>query len=241
MGQITSLFARKMVAADGDAVDARAHLAAIGLEADAPWDPKVMISADAYYAMLERIAEEIDVTALPLLVGESMRCDEYGALGLAWKAAPTLMGSFARVERYERLWTSVVEYELRPVDRGTLFILHREGERRLGLRLSNEAPLASAVSISRQVCPVPFSPVEAYFQHAAPKTIQHHEVYFGCPVHFDAEFDALLLSREALTQSNKLGDEVALSRLTSRCRTLRNRGEHIDCRTGQGCDRSIAE
>ncbi len=207
MGQITSLFARKMVAAAGDAVDARAQLASVGLDADAPWDPKAMISADAYYGMLERMAEEMDVTALPLIVGASMRCDEYGALGLAWKAAPTLMGSFNRVERYARLWTSVVEYELRPAERDTLFVLHRAGERRLGMRLSNEATLASAVSLSRQVCPVPFAPLEVYVQHLAPGTTKHHEDYFGCPVHFGAEIDALLLSPEALAQPNKLGDE----------------------------------
>lgn len=47
--------------------------------------------------------------------GASLRLDEYGALGrLAFKAATTLGASYARVERYARLWTSVVEYELRP-------------------------------------------------------------------------------------------------------------------------------
>lgn len=207
MGQITSLFARKMVAAAGDQVDPHAHLASVGLDADAPWDPKAMIAADAYYAMLERLAEQVDVTAFPLKVGASMRCDEYGALGLAWKAAPTLMASFSRIERYARLWTSVVEYELRSTDRGTLFILHRAGVRRLGLRLSNEATLASAVSISRQVCPVGFAPLEVHIQHRAPKTRDHHEAYFGCPVYFGAELDALLLSPQSLAQPNKLGDE----------------------------------
>ena len=207
MAYVTSLFARKMVAAAGNNIDHHATLSAAGIDPDAPWDPKVMIPATTYYEMLETMAEQIDVTELPVHVGASMRCDEYGALGLAWKAAPTLGASFSRVERYARIWTGVVTYELRPAPGGILLILHREGERRLGLRLSNEATLASAVSISRQVCPVAFSPIEVLVQHKAPKSKAFHESWFGCPVNFGASLDAILISHEAMERANILGDE----------------------------------
>ncbi|MCC1491989.1 AraC family transcriptional regulator [Cognatishimia sp. F0-27] len=207
MPYVTSLFARKMVAAAGPDIDAVALLARVGLDAAVPWDPKVMIAADAYYAMLESIAERKDVTALPLVCGASMRCDEYGALGLAWKAAPNLRGSLSRVERYARLWTSVVAYKVQADPRGVLFVLHRSGARRLGLRLSNEATLASAVSLARQVSPVPFSPVEVLVQHDAPRRIDAHEAYFGCPIRFGAEVDGLVVSHEALDRPNILGDQ----------------------------------
>jgi AraC-like DNA-binding protein len=207
MGYVTSLFARKMVAAAGSQVDAATLLASVGLDAAGPWDPKAMLPADSYYDMLERIASQTDVTELPVRGGASMRLDEYGALGLAFKAATTLGGSFQRVERYARLWTSVVEYELRPDPRGTLFILHRSGERRLGLRLSNEATLASAVSIARQVCPVPVAPLEVLVRHPAPRSTASHADYFDCSVRFGADLDAILFSRETLAQPNILGDE----------------------------------
>ncbi|MCB1332141.1 MAG: AraC family transcriptional regulator [Roseivivax sp.] len=206
MGYVTSLFARKMIAAVGDAVDGEALLRGAGIEPDGPWDPKAMMPAVTYYDMLERIAAEVDVTDLPVRTGASMRLDEYGALGLAFKAATTLGASLARVERYARLWTSVVEYELRPNSRGTLFILHRPGERRLGMRLSNEATLASAVSIARQVGPVPVTPLEVLIRHPAPNSVAAHEDWFGCPVRFGAELDAILFSRETLAQPNILGD-----------------------------------
>jgi AraC-like DNA-binding protein len=196
-----------MVAAAGAEVDAAALLASVGLDAEGPWDPKSMLPADSYYDMLERIASQTDVTDLPVRVGASMRLDEYGALGLAFKAATTLGGSYARVEHYARLWTSVVEYELRPDPRGTLFILHRAGERRLGLRLSNEATLASAVSIARQVCPVPVAPLEVLVQHPAPMSTASHADYFGGRIRFGADLDALLFSPETLAQPNILGDE----------------------------------
>jgi AraC-like DNA-binding protein len=207
MGYVTSLFVRKMVAAAGPDVDAAALLTQAGLAPDDPWDPKLMVPDTRYYDLLETIADQIDATALPIRVGASMRCDEYGALGLAWKAAPKLHRSLARVERYARLWTSVVEYELRDNPRGVLYILHREGPRRLGMRLSNEATLASTVSLARQVCLIPFAPLEVQIKHAAPANTAYHEEYFGCPVRFEAELDALLISPDALAQPNILGDE----------------------------------
>ncbi len=207
MGYVTSLFARKVVAAAGDGVDAAAMLGLVGIDPEGAWDPRQMIPAESYYDMFERIAEQIDATDLPVRTGASMRLDEYGALGLAFKAATTLGASYARVERYARLWTSVVEYELRPAAGGTLFILHRAGERRLGMRLSNEATLASAVAIARQVCPRPLAPEAVLVRHAAPRSVAAHEDWFGCPVRFGAELDAILFSHETLVRPNILGDE----------------------------------
>jgi AraC-like DNA-binding protein len=215
MGYVTSLFAHKVVAAAGDGVDAAAMLASVGIAPDAPLDAGQMIPAQRYYELLEKIAGQIDVTDLPVRTGASMRLDEYGALGLAFKAATTLGASFARVERYARLWTSVVEYELRPATGGTLFILHRAGERRLGMRLSNEATLVSAVAIARQVCPAPLAPVEVLVRHPAPRRVAAHEEWFGCPVRFGAERDAILFSDETLARPNILGDEGISQYLTT--------------------------
>lgn len=215
MGSVTSLFVRKMVAAAGLGDEAGRFLRSVGLDPDASVDPKAMIAADAYYDLLERIAEKIDVTALPLRTGASMRCDEYGALGLAFKAAPTLASGYARIARFARLWTSVVEYEMQPQGSSTWFILHRAGPRRLGLRLSNEATLASATAIAREVSTTGvFSPAEVHFKHAAPVSTIEHERYFGCPVTFGSDRDALLISRDAMDSPNKLGDQGITQFLT---------------------------
>ncbi|MEM6665670.1 MAG: AraC family transcriptional regulator [Pseudomonadota bacterium] len=208
MGAVTSLFVRKMVAAAGPEFDADSLLRSVGLDPDRPVDPKAMVAADAYYGMLERMAERADVTTLPLRVGASMRCDDYGALGLAFKAAPTLCGSYQRVARYARLWTSVVEYTLDPVGDAAWFTVHRAGPRRLGLRLSNEATLASATAIGREVSPTgTFAPRQVHLKHAAPSSTAEHARYFGCPVIFGSDRDALLISRVALESRNRLGDQ----------------------------------
>lgn len=197
-----------MVAAAGDKIDSTALLGSVGIDAAAAPDPKLMIADTAYYGLLEQIAEQMDVTALPLQTGASMRCDDYGALGLAFKAAVNLSGSFARVVRYARLWTSVVEYELAPDGDNTWFLLHRSGSPRLGLRLSNEATLASAVAIAREVSPTgQFAPLEVHAKHPAPASTGEHEAYFGCPMVFGSDRSGLLISTAGLQNPNRLGDQ----------------------------------
>lgn len=207
MGQITSLFVRKVIHEVDNSVDKDTLLRSVGIEPDSPIDPLCMVSDTEYYAFLERVAA-VDKTAttLPLRVGAAMRCDDYGAFGLAWKAATTLRGSFERAERYGRMLTSVALYEVEMADEGAYMHLHRDGERSLGMRLSNEATIASIASISQQVATKAFQPLSVYFKHPAPESITGHEAYFGCPVYFDSDRDALRVSLETLNTPNKLGD-----------------------------------
>lgn len=212
MGQVTSLFVRKVAGTAGPGVDRAALMRSTGVDPDADLDVGQMISDTDYYTFLEQLAAvDPDPVTIPLRAGAAMRCDDYGALGLAMKSAPTLRGTYDRPARYARVLTSVASYELEPTGEGAFMHLLRAGERRLGLRLSNEATVASLTSIAREVTTIPFTPRAVYFQHRPPVRITEHEAWFGCPVHFDADRDALLVSQESLDRPNRLGD-TGLSR-----------------------------
>lgn len=207
MKTITSLFPRKVIEEADDSVDKEALLQTIGLSRNEPVDPSHMVPVDAFFGFLERLvhADPMGIT-IPLRVGAAMRCDDYGAFGLAWKSATTLRGSYDRAERYARVMGNESTYDVEPAAEGAFMQLHRLGERRLGMRISNEAHFASIMAISQQVASAPFQPLAVFFKHTAPTTMQHHEAYFGCPVHFASDRDALLVSHETLETPNLLGD-----------------------------------
>ena len=207
VGRITSLFARKVVGVTHPTLDRAALLASVGIDATAPADPAHMLDAAEYYALLERIARaEPDGVDLPLRAGASMRSDDYGAFGLAWKSAPNLRGSFERAERYARVLTNVATYRVEDAPEGTYMHLQRAGDRALGMRLSNEATLASILSISREVSTGSFQPRAVYLRHPAPAGAKAHERHFGCPIHFGTDRDALLTDPASLVVPNRLGD-----------------------------------
>ncbi|MEM9409188.1 MAG: AraC family transcriptional regulator ligand-binding domain-containing protein [Acidobacteriota bacterium] len=206
-GRITSLFAHK-VARQVEPAELRGELlASVGLDSEASVDPSRMLSAPEYYEFLARCAAaDADGRSLPLRVGASMRCTDYRTFGLAWKAAADLQGSYDRAERYGRVLTNVTTYEVEPAEEGAFLHLRRRGERSLGLRLSNEASIASLASISDEASSGDFRPRAVFFRHSVPASSLAHEEHFGCPVHFSADCDALLVSAEMLATPNRLGD-----------------------------------
>jgi AraC-like DNA-binding protein len=244
MGSVTSIFARRIVQAAGDDIDGRAMLESIGLDPEEPLDVTRMVSDQVYYDMLERIAREMaKAQELPLRVGAIMRLDDYVALGLAWKSAPTVRASLERVERYCRLWTDNMTYEVRPQTDGILFVLHRIGERRLGMRLSNESTIASATSLIRQTAAPRFCPRAVYLRHAGPRDTQAHERFFRCPIHFGAEEDAIHITGHDASRANPLADDgisrFLLSHLDDEIESL---GEvDIEGQVRQVVSRSLSE
>jgi AraC-like DNA-binding protein len=212
MGLVSSLFAHKVVTVATANVDEpdelrRELFESVGVDPDAPVDPKFMIPDTDYYALCERVTRaDPHSVSVPLRVGSLMLCDDYGAFGLAWKTAPNLRASFARAERYALVLTNVSTYEFISENGKHYMALNRDGERRLGLRLSNEQTIVAVTQISREVSTDGFTPEAVYFKHPSPGDLSAHEEYFGCPVRYDADRDALQVSEEVLARPNRLGD-----------------------------------
>ena len=208
MGEITSLFAHKVARQVSPGVETGDALKSLGLQPDEPVDSSQMVASHAYYDFFADLARrDPDGLTLPLRVGASMRCDDYGAFGFAWKTATTLAGSYERAEQFGRRLTTVSSYTVEHVQDGAFLHLHRAGDRHLGLRLSNEATIASVAAISHEVSETPFVPRAVYFRHDAPGRTDAHESHFGCAVHFGADRDALLVSAERLKAKNRLSDK----------------------------------
>ncbi|MEM7740364.1 MAG: AraC family transcriptional regulator [Pseudomonadota bacterium] len=212
MGEISTLFVHKVVEAatamDPPGSSRRRELfLSVGVDPDAGVDPKLMIHDTDYYGLCERaMREDKDSASLPLRVGALMRCDDYGAFGLAWKSAVDLQGSLERAVRYGRVLTSVSIYEVRRENGRVFMVLNREGERSLGLRISNEQTIVAIATICREVCTQPFHPVSVHFKHKGPSDPSAHESFFGAPVFFGSDKDALEMSRSLLETPNRLGD-----------------------------------
>jgi AraC-like DNA-binding protein len=209
MSQITSLYVHKVLSQVSAGVETNDLLEGLGLRPDAPVDPKRMVAADQFYDVFAELAARDPLgIALPLRIGATMRCDDYGAFGLAWKSAPNLRGSYARSERYGHVLGSAETYSLEAADDGWFFALEKAGDGRTGMLLSNEASLSAVDVISREVSTESFSPLAVYFKHAPRGEIAIYEEHFGCPVHFESGRDALLVSLESIDSPNKLGDET---------------------------------
>ncbi len=208
MAQITSLYVYKVASQASPGVETRDLIRELGLPVDGPIDPTQMVSSSDYYDFFaELVGRDPNGLSLPLKIGASMRSDEYGAFGLAWKSAPTLRGSFTRAERYGHVLGSAETYSLEETAQGFFFNLEKAGDDCPGMQLSNEASMSAVDTISKEVCSSRFIPMAICFKHAPRGDARVYESHFGCPVHFESGRDAVLVSKESIEIPNKLGDE----------------------------------
>ncbi|MEL6861329.1 MAG: AraC family transcriptional regulator ligand-binding domain-containing protein [Pseudomonadota bacterium] len=209
MSEITSLYVHKVLDHVAPGVDTADLLRRLGMRPDAPIDPKMMVASDAYYEFFADLSlRDPQGLTLPLRIGATMRSDEYGAFGLAWKSAPSLRGSYTRSERYGRVLGRAEAYTLEETHDGWFFSLEKAGPDGLGMVLSNEASMAAVDVLSKEVSAVPFKPLAVYFKHTPRGAVSVYEDHFGCPVRFESGRDALLISEASIDAPNRLGDET---------------------------------
>ena len=209
MSEITSLYVHKVLSQVRGDVETRDLLERLGMQPDGPVDPKLMVAADQYYDFFASLAQrDPDGLTLPLRVGATMKSDEYGAFGLAWKSAPDLRGSFARSARYGHVLGNAETYSLEQSNEGWFFCLDKAGNAEAGMLLSNEASMSAVMTICQEVATQPFQQLGVYFKHEARGDPAAYEKHFNCPVHFNSGRDALLIGEASLDVPNKLGDET---------------------------------
>nr|WP_255216152.1 AraC family transcriptional regulator [Pseudenhygromyxa sp. WMMC2535] len=187
----------------------RALLQSVGIDPSA-LDPEQHISEDAYCTLLEALAALSEETKAPLdfhvRMGAAMRCEQLGALGLAWKSAPRIGDSFDRLLRYSRLVNRLATFGLRERGDRLLLTSQRAGGR-LGALLSKEATLMTISTIIKESAGEDVAPLEVHYRHAKLASAPALAASFGCPVRFEQDTDALVFARELRARPNRLGDE----------------------------------
>ena len=208
MGEVSTLFVRKMLE-NNQVADACAQLLArAGVsEADLA-DPKVMVPARKYFALLEEIADlEGERVKFHINAARTMTCEDYGAVGLAWKTAPQLLNAFERIARHSRLFVQNVSgFRLEEDGEFTRWIHLREFPPVRGLLLSNEGSLVTYMSLCREACGPDFKPVAVHFSHKAVGCSLALEEYFQSPVHFESDYYGYVFRTEDLLAKTRLGD-----------------------------------
>lgn len=208
MSQISSVYFRRN--AEQSALGARAIelLRGVGIDPDAPVDIHQMLPVETYYVFLERLADAVDGPPdFHIKTGATMRCENFGALGLSWKAAPCLFQSFERAARFSKILVGTASYAI--VDRGeTMLMTHmRTTDDRRGMRLSKEAALITLLSMARETAAEELVPLAVQYSHPAMDTAPAIEAYFKCPVTFGADVDALVFDRETMMHPNPMADD----------------------------------
>jgi len=141
------------------------------------------VPAADFFALHERL-DDLLGPGFAVRVGQEMKIEDYGVLGLSWRTCSQAKEIYERSERYFKLLSNTYVFEVVPQAVASKILLHRAPYRR-GLGLSNEATFSASVVVLRAMTETSISPLSVSFQHAAPDDISSHTAAFRCPVLFE--------------------------------------------------------
>jgi AraC-like DNA-binding protein len=207
LATVASFFANKALAqVDRDA--AERAMARVGLTHETLADPMRQVPIEQHHALFETLAEgERPDIGFHMRTSGSMRCEDYGPVGLTLKSAPTLRRSFERLDRYARMFNPYAIFSFSDRGEECWWINSRGAVKRDGFRLSNEAAMGTFVALLREANGDEFSPKRVQFSHQPVGSIGPLEAYFRCPVTFGAEVDAIVMRRHDMDRPNRVGDQ----------------------------------
>lgn len=207
MVEVSSLFARKAIAQAEQAVANRA-LARVGIAREVLADPANHIPVQQHHLLFETLArEERPQISFHMRTSASMRCEEFGPLGLTIKSAPTLRRSFERLDRYARLYNPYSVFALADKGSECWWMNRKPVPDNDGAKLSNEAALGTFVSLWRDANGDEFNPKRVQFTHPPVGDVLPLEEHFKCPVTHGAEVDAIIMHQQDVDRPNRVGDQ----------------------------------
>jgi AraC-like DNA-binding protein len=163
------------------------------------------VPANHFFELHEKIDKELG-PSFSVRIGQQMKIDDYGVLGLSWKTCSWAGEIFERSERYFKLLSNTYLFKVEKDSEISRVYLNREAHRR-GAELSNEATFSAIVVVLRSITESDISPVEVSFKHAPPKQLNDYTTAFNCPVKFNQQQNYIAYRTEDLNMRTAKADE----------------------------------
>ncbi len=141
------------------------------------------VPADHFFELHEQLDRALG-PGFSVRVGQQMKMDDYGVLGLSWKTCSKAGEIFERCERYFHLLSNTYVFKVEKEGEVSKVYLFRDAYRR-GVELSNEATFSATVVVLQAMTQTGMAPLSLSFKHGAPKDLSSYHQAFQCPILFD--------------------------------------------------------
>lgn len=165
----------------------------VGLDSRCLVDSEIRVPVKAVADLLELSAIEACVFDFGLRLARVRGVPDLGPLSLLMREEPNLRSALASLERYLSVHNSGVSIRL--LRQGTMPLLAADflGAVAGPTRQAREMIVAGLFRFLSWLRGAQWRPRGVCFTHGAPDSTQPHRRAFGCPLHFNQDFDGILL------------------------------------------------
>ncbi|MCB0587966.1 MAG: AraC family transcriptional regulator ligand-binding domain-containing protein [Phaeodactylibacter sp.] len=154
------------------------------------------VPADQFFELHEILDQALG-PGFSVRVGQQMKMDDYGVLGLSWKTCSKAGEIFERCERYFHLLSNTYVFKVEKEGEISKVHLLRDPYHR-GVGLSNEATFSATVVVLQAMTETDMAPIGVSFKHGAPEGLKSYHEAFKCPILFDQPQNFIAYKTDAL-------------------------------------------
>ena len=170
-------------------------------------DPDGRLPIAAVTALWLAIAKHDSDPGFGVRAGMKLRVRQLGLVGYVACFSATLREALTRFERYGRLVTEEVEFQLHETRPEGMFVVRRVAPGP-DQSFAQDYALAGALQVSRELTGVEIIPKEVTFTYAQPSTIAQHRQHFRCPLRFGQPAAAITFREQDLGLPIARADET---------------------------------
>lgn len=180
-------------------------------------DPASLARADLTFPaetvawLLDGLADRYGIADLGLRIATRRRMANIGFAGLVLGQQPTVREALAMVERYRHLMSDSLSLHIEESEGTAIAMLGVAIAPSAPQRQSRELGLAAFVHLFRLLLGEAWRPDAVHFIHPAPQSATLHRRFFGCPVHFESQFDGFECPVADLDRVNTHADTALAS------------------------------
>ncbi len=163
------------------------------------------VPADHFFELHEILDQRLG-PGFSVRIGQAMKIEDYGVLGLSWRTCSWAGEIFDRAERYFKLLSNTYVFKIEKGEEISHVYLNRETHRR-GVELSNEATLSATVVVLQAMTETDMTPLSVSFKHGPPRKLDGYEEAFRCPISFDQSHNIISYATKDLETRTAKADK----------------------------------
>ena len=211
--------------AKGQHLNPQAMLRKVGLTPRMLASPTQLIALDSALALLEISARESGCDTFGLRMAEARLLSDFGPISLLLTHQSSIRIALQTIAQYRHLLNESLGMHMEDAGKTTIIREEIMSDYAGGTQQSTDMAVGVLMLIFRAILGEHWRPQAVHFTHPANSDVQVHRRLFGCPLHFDSDFNGVVCLKADMDRPNARADAAMASYAQSFIEAMPKRGQ----------------
>lgn len=187
--------------------------------------PSQFFPVESALALLEITAKESGSDTVGLQMAEARLLSDFGPISLLLTHQPSIRMALQVIAQYRHLLNESLGMHIEDVGKTTLIREEIISNYQGSTQQSTDMAIGVLMLIFRAMLGEHWRPQAIHFTHAANSDLQVHRRLFGCPLHFDSDFNGVVCLKADMDRPNARADAAMASYAQSFIEAMPKQGQ----------------